>query len=111
MHGTLFKVIFAIQNSIMKNFLLTFIFSTTVFSISFAQTDAKIDSLIQKEFKDSDAPGCVFLVSKKGEIIYEKAFGKSNLELNTDMTVQNVESLSPFIICLPTLLELKILRK
>lgn len=90
MHGTLFKVIFAIQNSIMKNFLLTFIFSTTVFSISFAQTDAKIDSLIQKEFKDSDAPGGVFLVSKKGEIIYEKAFGKSNLELNTDMTVQNV---------------------
>lgn len=90
MHGTLINVTFAIQNSIMKNILLTLIFSTIGFNFSFAQTEAKIDSIIQTEFKDHNAPGGVVLVSKKGKIIYEKAFGKANLELNVDMTPKNV---------------------
>ena len=31
------------------------------------------------------APGCVVLVAKNGNIIYKKAFGKANLELNVPM--------------------------
>ena len=90
MHGTLIKCTFAIQNSIMKNILLALILSLAAYNLSFAQINAKLDSIIQTEFKDQNAPGGVFLVSKKGKIIYEKAFGKANLELNVDMTSDNV---------------------
>lgn len=52
--------------------------------------DKKIDSLILTEFNGLNAPGGVFLVAKKGEVIYRKAFGKSNLELGTDMDEESV---------------------
>ncbi len=90
MHSTLIKSIFAIQNGIMKNILLAFLLNFAVFDLSFAQSNAKIDSIIQTEFKNQNAPGGVFLVSRKGKIIYEKAFGKANLELNVDMKSNNV---------------------
>jgi len=74
----------------MKNFLLAVLLATCAFNLSFAQLNKKIDSIIQTEFKDQNDPGGVFLVSKKGKTIYEKAFGKANLELNVDMAPNNV---------------------
>ena len=41
----------------------------------------KIDELITRSYQ-SIAPGCVVLVSEKGKLIYEKGFGKANIELN-----------------------------
>jgi CubicO group peptidase (beta-lactamase class C family) len=60
-------------------------------SLSFAQgLDRKIDSLIQSEFKDPKEPGGVFLVAKKGQPIYKKAFGMANLELDAKLNTNHV---------------------
>ncbi len=48
----------------------------------------EIDTIVGKVVKD-DGPGVTVLVKKKGEIIYEKAFGKSSIELNVNMTTNN----------------------
>lgn len=49
----------------------------------------KIDNLLTKKFQANNT-GAVFLVAKDGLPIYRKAFGKSNLELDVDMTPDNV---------------------
>lgn len=50
----------------------------------------KIDSIIQKEFKDKNGPGGVFMVAKNGKSIYKKAFGKANIELDVNLTTDFV---------------------
>lgn len=52
--------------------------------------DTKIDSIIKTEFNDPNGPGGVFSVFKNGKTVYQKAFGKANLELNVDTTTDNV---------------------
>jgi CubicO group peptidase (beta-lactamase class C family) len=60
-------------------------------NITSAQSfEAKIDSLIQTEFKDKNGPGGVFMVAKNGKVIYQKAFGKANLELDVNLTTESV---------------------
>lgn len=44
----------------------------------------QLDQLIAEKYK-SIAPGCVVLVAKKGKVIYQKAFGSANIELNVPM--------------------------
>jgi len=58
-------------------------------SISYAQNLTKIDSLLQGKYPDN-APGATFLISKNGRVIYKKAFGLANLELNVPMKTNNV---------------------
>ena len=58
-------------------------------SIGYAQKLTKIDSLLQEKYPDN-APGATFLISKKGNIIYKKAFGLANLELSVPMKTDNV---------------------
>lgn len=53
-------------------------------------TESKIDSILLKEFNDSNGPGCVFMVAQGGRIIYQKAFGKANLELNVNLNTDDV---------------------
>lgn len=52
--------------------------------------DDKIDSLIRTVFNDTNGPGGVFMVAKNGKPIYQKAFGKANLELDVPLTAENV---------------------
>jgi CubicO group peptidase (beta-lactamase class C family) len=52
--------------------------------------ESRIDSMLTSVFKDKEGPGGVFLVAKDGKPIYRKAFGKANLELDVDMTPENV---------------------
>jgi CubicO group peptidase (beta-lactamase class C family) len=52
--------------------------------------ETAFDSLIQKNFTDKNGPGGVFMVAQHGSPVYQKAFGKANLELGTDLSVQNV---------------------
>lgn len=47
------------------------------------------DKILSEQFK-TDEPGATVLVSRNGQIIYKKAFGMANLELNTPMQVDNV---------------------
>ena len=59
-------------------------------STGYAQSlESHIDSLLQEKYP-ADAPGASFLISRNGEIIYEKAFGLANLELNVPMQTENV---------------------
>ncbi len=63
-----------------------FLNSTKVFSQKF---EFKVDSLLTSKYQ-SDAPGATFLIAEKGNIIYQKAFGLSNLELKTPMKINQV---------------------
>ncbi|MNK44407.1 Penicillin-binding protein 4* [compost metagenome] len=59
--------------------------------VVFAQNlDKKIDSLLSNVFTDTNGPGGVFMIAKAGKPIYQKAFGKANIELDVDMNTENV---------------------
>ena len=45
---------------------------------------AEFDKLLSEQFKPSES-GCTALVARKGQVIYNKAFGMANLELNVPM--------------------------
>ena len=78
------------MKKIYYNIILTIVFllqlNTTINSQSFT---AIIDSLLAEKYQH-DSPGAVFLVSKKGEVIYRRAFGQANIELNIPMKPENV---------------------
>ncbi|WP_281322937.1 serine hydrolase domain-containing protein [Flavobacterium aestivum] len=72
-----------------KLFFLFIVFFTT--NLSFSQNiESKVDSIILKEFKDTNGPGGVFLISKKGKPVYKKAFGLANLELDVKLFPKDV---------------------
>ena len=60
------------------------------FAFGQSEIEGKLDSMISTVFADENGPGGVVLVSKSGQPIYHKAFGKSNVELGTIMTTSNV---------------------
>ena len=43
-----------------------------------------------KEYFDENGPGAALLVAKKGEVVYQGAIGKANIELNVPMITQHV---------------------
>jgi len=47
------------------------------------------DSLVAPQFTENQ-PGISILIAKKGQVIYKKAFGSANIELNTPMQSDNV---------------------
>ncbi|RKF03501.1 CubicO group peptidase (beta-lactamase class C family) [Tenacibaculum lutimaris] len=51
--------------------------------------ELKIDEVLQSKFKNNET-GAVALVAKKGNVIYRKAFGKANIELDVNMKPENV---------------------
>lgn len=53
------------------------------------QLATHFDKILSEQFK-TDEPGAAVLVAKGGKIIYKKAFGMANLELNVPMQVDNV---------------------
>jgi len=80
------------KKAIYLKYLLTIITLLSLHSnsISYAQNlESKIDSLLQEKYP-ANAPGATFLIAKRGNIIYKKAFGLSNLELNVAMKPNNV---------------------
>jgi CubicO group peptidase (beta-lactamase class C family) len=74
-----------------QSFLLLFFFMASPSTKGFAQNLRKsIDKLVLAEFKDQNGPGGVFMVAKGGKPIYQKAFGKANLELASNLTNEHV---------------------
>ena len=57
----------------------------SLMKLSAQNLEARIDSMIQEVFTNAEDPGGAFLVSKKGKLVYHKAFGKANLELGVEM--------------------------
>lgn len=72
------------------------LFTALLFLIFFCNTinaqlnEKKTDSTILSGFSNKNEPGGAFLIAKKGKIIYRKAFGKANLELDVNMTPDHV---------------------
>jgi CubicO group peptidase (beta-lactamase class C family) len=59
-------------------------------SVHYAQNmEEKIDQLMSNQYQADDS-GATILIAKEGKVVYRKAFGKSNLELNIDMIPENV---------------------
>ena len=58
-------------------------------SVDAQSIESKIDSLLNEKYADNSTGG-VYFISKNGVPIYKKAFGHSNLELETPMSVDNV---------------------
>jgi CubicO group peptidase (beta-lactamase class C family) len=56
----------------------------SAFGQSRTQLTAEFDKIISSEFKPEE-PGGVVLVAQKGQIIYKKAFGMADMELNVPM--------------------------
>jgi len=48
----------------------------------------QIDSILNNSVK-SDGPGAIIFIKQKGKVLYEKAFGKANIENNVDMSTKN----------------------
>lgn len=77
----------------MKNFSVSFLLWILIlgpFTIKAQSIESAVDSLISRDFNDKNGPGGVFMVAHHGKPVYQKAFGKANLELGDDMSVNNV---------------------
>jgi CubicO group peptidase (beta-lactamase class C family) len=72
--------------------ILFIVFFAAGYSSARAQTDdvsiktltAKLDKLMEEKYT-SPGPGCAVLVAKQGKILYNKAFGSADLELNVPL--------------------------
>jgi len=77
----------------MKNTILILALCGTIFNSASAQQNnnlsAEFDKVVNEQFPLSETGGAV-LVGSHGKIIYKKAFGKANLELNVPMNTNNV---------------------
>jgi len=71
-------------------FCFSFLFVLSCQAAFAQRLNAKIDKLILAELKDKNAPGGVFMIAKNGKSIYQRAFGKANLELNTNLETDYV---------------------
>lgn len=78
------------KNRIQLKKILLFSLCFLLTSIVSAQSlESKIDKILKAQFKDKET-GVVALVAKKGNVIYRKAYGKANLELDVNMKPENV---------------------
>lgn len=68
--------------------LVSFFFLTL--PVASAQSfEQQVNRLLETKYK-ANGPGAVFLVAKKGKIIYRKAFGEADLELNVAMKPEHI---------------------
>ncbi|CAM1341371.1 serine hydrolase [Tenacibaculum aestuarii] len=75
-----------IQIKKLQLFSLCFLLTSIV---SAQSLESKIDKVLKAQFKDNES-GVVALVAKKGNVLYRKAYGKANLELDVNMKPENV---------------------
>jgi CubicO group peptidase (beta-lactamase class C family) len=79
----------------MKKSILVLALSLFWFNLIYAQQKsdrklaAEFDKVLAEQFKPNE-PGVTALVSRNGKVIYKKAFGMANLELNTAIKVDNI---------------------
>lgn len=76
----------------MKKISLLFLFVTLwagSLGISAQSLEQQFDELLQENYK-ADTPGATALVYKDGEVLYRKAFGMANMELEVPMKPENV---------------------
>ncbi|MFK8060086.1 MAG: serine hydrolase [Polaribacter sp.] len=72
-----------------KTIMLCVLCSFFLTSSQAQSLESKIDKILSNQFKSNET-GVSALVAKDGKVIYRKAFGKANLELDVNMTSENV---------------------
>lgn len=70
--------------------LLIMLFATVSAVAQTQSISTKIDSLLSDVFKDKNGPGGIIMVAKQGKPVYQKAFGKSNVELKVNLKTADV---------------------
>ncbi|PTX59021.1 CubicO group peptidase (beta-lactamase class C family) [Kordia periserrulae] len=76
------------KKTLLKNYLFLLLLAIPL--LHYAQNDlTEIDNLMSEQYKEN-ASGATILVAKDGEVVFRKAYGKANLELNVDMKPENV---------------------
>src|ERR1700753_3604949 len=79
----------------MKKSLFLLLYGVINIGAAFAQTSPEnpltqsVDSLVAPQFQGNQ-PGISILIAKKGQVVYQKAFGSANIELNVPMQPDNV---------------------
>jgi len=72
--------------------LLVLFTAVVLFTSQFAEAQSiekKVDALFEKQYP-ADEPGATVLIAKDGKVLYRKAFGMANLELNVPMRPEHV---------------------
>lgn len=77
------------MHSAQKQILSLFIFMIFVLTGTAQSVEKQLDQLLSAEYKAGE-PGVAALIAKDGKVIYRKAFGHADLELNVPMTPENV---------------------
>lgn len=82
------------MNKILKFILCQFLLCLTVLPgagqpSSASSRAVEFDKIIAEQFKPND-PGCVALVAENGKIIYQRAYGMADIELNVPMKMDMV---------------------
>ncbi|MBK8608508.1 MAG: serine hydrolase [Chitinophagaceae bacterium] len=72
-----------------KYFISGIILFFSVFSACAQSLETQFDKLLSAEYKPGE-PGAAVLIAKNGKVIYRKAFGNADLELNVPMKAENV---------------------
>lgn len=75
--------------SFLKSTLVCILFAFSFTTIKAQSLESKIDAILSNQFKSNET-GVSALVAKDGKVLYRKAFGKANLELDVHMTSENV---------------------
>ncbi len=65
------------------------IISCFIFTAGAQTLESQVDRMLSDQYK-ADGPGAAALIAKNGKVIYRKAFGKANLELDVAMKPDNV---------------------
>ena len=68
---------------------ILFISLVFVKSIQSQNIESQIDKLISKTYTEN-GPGIAILIAKNGIPLYKKSFGKSNIELNSNVNTESV---------------------
>jgi len=77
--------------SMLRSFLIILVCNLfMVAAVKAQKLNNQIDSLILGAMPDQQGPGAAFMVAQKGKVIYQKAFGKANLELGVNLSPESV---------------------
>lgn len=76
-------------HSFLKSSVLIIICALYFNSSQSQSLESKIDKILSNQFKSNET-GVSALVAKDGKVLYRKAFGKANLELDVNMTSENI---------------------
>ena len=77
------------MQSIKKQIFSFFVFIIFVVTGTAQSVEKELDQLLSAEYKAGE-PGVAALIAKNGKVIYRKAFGNADMELNVSMTPENV---------------------